>query len=55
MGRFPLVAGVLLATSAPFDGARESEIRERYERAANGASIVARAIFVWCRGHRDEH
>ena len=39
----------------PFDGARESEIEGRYKQAAHGASMVARAIFRWCRGNRDEH
>ena len=39
----------------PFDPDREEEIQQHYERTAHGASMVARAIFRWCRGHRDEH
>jgi chorismate mutase len=35
------------------DPIREGEIKQRYERTAHGASIVARAIFRWCRGHHE--
>ena len=35
------------------DPIREGEIQQRYERTTHGASIVARAIFRWCRGHHE--